>query len=210
MSASRSCRSASFSRRFGRVDVGAQVLRVLQRRLVAACFDRSVASASSSACFGTSWRLFSSAARSYACFACTSSAAAFCTSGVCSIGGRWLGVRRAVLRQRAIERRLLLLELVLQLLAVELDQHLAGLHPIAEIREHPADAAVGLRRNRHLVDGGERADDFDRAVQRFLPDRFDLHRLRARRARAPAPYRISSSRRARGRRTQSPPRAGKN
>ena len=50
------------------------------------------------------------------------SAAAFCTSGVCSIGGRCCGSVRAVLRQRARERRLLLVEVVLRLLAIELDQ----------------------------------------------------------------------------------------
>ena len=77
-------------------------------------------------------------------------------------------------------RRPLLVEGVLQLLAIDLDQGLAGLDGIAEIREHAADDAFGLRGDRDLVFGGERADDFDGAVERLLPDRLGLHQLRGR------------------------------
>ena len=89
-------------------------------------------------------------------------------------------LRRAVLRERPRVGRLLLVEGVLQLLAIDLDQRLAGLDRIAEIREHAADDAFGLRGNRDLVFGGERADDFDGAVERLLPDRLGLHQLRGR------------------------------
>ena len=49
-----------------------------------------------------------------------------------------LGVGRAVLRERPGQRRLLLLVGVLLLLVVELDQHLARLHAIAEVGEDGA------------------------------------------------------------------------
>ena len=108
------------------------------------------------------------------------------------LGGRLLHVGRlldrrqtagfggAVLRERARERRLLLIEAVLPLLAIELDERLAGLHAIAEVGEDAADLAVGFRRHRHLVDGRERADDFDGPVDRFLANRLDLDGLRGR------------------------------
>ena len=46
---------------------------------------------------------------------------AFCTSGVFSIVGQVLRIGRAVLRERACQRRLLLVEAVLLLLAIELE-----------------------------------------------------------------------------------------
>jgi hypothetical protein len=46
--------------------------------------------------------------------------------------------------QRARERGLLIVEVVLQLLAIELDEHLTRLHAIAEVGQHTADRAVGL------------------------------------------------------------------
>ena len=54
--------------------LGAQVLGVLQRRVVAGLLRLQRRSASSSVCFGTSCRLCSSLARSNACLAWTSSA----------------------------------------------------------------------------------------------------------------------------------------
>ena len=59
------------------------------------------------------------------------------------------------------ERRLLLVEVVLELLAIELDERLAGLDAIAKVGEHAADDAVGLRGDGDLVFGRERPDDFD-------------------------------------------------
>ena len=179
MSVSRSWRSASFMRRFGRLDAGAQVLRVLQRRVVARLLRlQRRCRASSSVCCGTSVRLNSSAARARrpAC-ACSSSALAFCTSGVFSIsaaGARGSGA--PILRQRPRQRRLLLVEVVLLLLASSSNQHLAGRHAIAEVREDAADLAFGFRRDRDLVDGGERADDFDRSFDRVAADFLDAHR----------------------------------
>ena len=90
----------------------------------------------------------------------------------------------AVAGERPRQRRLLLFEVVFELFAIELDQHLAGLDAIAEIDEHPADRAVGLRGDRDLIFGGKRADDFDRAADRFLADRLGLHRFGAVFARA--------------------------
>ena len=49
--------------------------------------------------------------------------------------GQVLRIGRAVLRQRARQRGLLLFEAVLLLLAVELDQDLPGFDTIAEVRE---------------------------------------------------------------------------
>ena len=68
-------------------------------------------------------------------------------------------VGRAVLRERAGQRGLLLFVGVLLLLAIELDQHLAGLHSIAEVREDLAHRAVRFRGNGDLVHRGQRADD---------------------------------------------------
>ena len=65
----------------------------------------------------------------------------------------------------------------MKLLAIELDQHLAGLDAIAEVGEHAADDALGLRGDRDLVLGGERADDFEGAANRLLADRLGLDRL---------------------------------
>ena len=81
-----------------------------------------------------------------------------------------LRVGRAVLRERAGERRLLLLVGVLLLLVVELDQHLAGRHAIAEIGEDGAHGAFGFGRNRHLVHGGQGADDVHRSANGVLDD----------------------------------------
>ena len=58
--------------------------------------------------------------------------------------GEMLRVRCAVLRERAGQRRLLLLEAVLLLFVVELNEDLPGLHAIAEVGEDAADRAVGF------------------------------------------------------------------
>ena len=59
--------------------------------------------------------------------------------------GQAAGIRRAVLRQRARERSLLLLVGVLLFLAIELDDSLPGLHSIAKVGQDPTHFAVGLR-----------------------------------------------------------------
>ena len=79
-----------------------------------------------------------------------------------------VAIARAVLGQRACERGPLLIEAVLELLVIELDERLVGLHGVAEVGEHAADDALDLRRNRDLVFGGERAHDFERAVNGLL------------------------------------------
>ena len=84
-----------------------------------------------------------------------------CTSGVSLDRRQMARLGRAVFRQRARQRGLLVLEVVFELLAIELDERLAGLHVIAKVHEHAADGAFGLRGNRDLVFGGERADDLD-------------------------------------------------
>ncbi len=83
----------------------------------------------------------------------------------------------AELRERAVERRLLLVVVVLKFFAIESDEHLARLHAIAEVRIEMTHPAFGFRRNRRLVDSRERAHHLDRAMQRLLPYRFDFDRL---------------------------------
>ena len=60
-------------------------------------------------------------------------------------GRQVLRVRRAELRERALERRLLLVERVLLLFAIDLNQRLSGRHAVAEVGEDPAHLAVGFR-----------------------------------------------------------------
>ena len=54
------------------------------------------------------------------------------------------GFSRAVTRQRPGQRGALLIEVVLELLAIELDQDLPCRDPIAEVGEYAADDALGL------------------------------------------------------------------
>jgi hypothetical protein len=53
-------------------------------------------------------------------------------------------VGRAVLRQCASERRFLLVEVILGLLAIELNEHLAHADAVAEVGQNPAHRAFGL------------------------------------------------------------------
>ena len=161
-------------RRFRGLDAGAQVLGVLQRRRVAGLLRLSAALASSSVCCEMSVRLKSSLARSKACVAWTSSAFAFCTSGVFSMSGRcWDPVApyaRACGRARPSAAR--------RCTAVfrgRAPPDLTGRHPVAEVGQNPADLSVSLGRNRDLVDGGQRADDVDRTTRGLLPNQFDLN-----------------------------------
>jgi hypothetical protein len=86
-----------------------------------------------------------------------------------------LRIGRAVLRERAGERGLLLVGTVLLLLAVESDDRFTRLHAIAEVGQDAADFAIGFRRDRHLIDGREGPDDVDAATHRFLLHRLDAH-----------------------------------
>ena len=88
-----------------------------------------------------------------------------------------LGIRRAVLSQRATQRRALLLEVVLGLLAVEFDEHIAGTHSISKVVMDPVDNAIGLRRDRDVVDGRESSDDFERTRHGLFAHGLDLHGL---------------------------------
>ena len=94
------------------------------------------------------------------------------------MSGRCSRVGRAVLRERPGQRRLLLLVGVALLLVVELDQHLAGAHPVAQVGGDLLDLAVGLGRHGHLVDGRERADHVDGAGDGGLLDDGDGDGLR--------------------------------
>src|ERR1051326_6787017 len=67
-----------------------------------------------------------------------------------------LGIRRAVLRECARQRRLLLREVVLRFFTIELDERVARMHAIAQVVKNLADDAVGFRRNRHFVARGGR------------------------------------------------------
>ena len=71
-------------------------------------------------------------------------------------------------------RRALLVEVVLQLLAIELDQLLPRRNTIAEIGEHATNDAVDLGRNRDLVLGSQRPNDFENASNRLLTNCFGL------------------------------------
>jgi hypothetical protein len=91
--------------------------------------------------------------------------------------GQVLRIGGAVLRQRARQRRLLLVEVVLLLLAIDLNQRLSSDDAVAEVRQNPAYLAVGLRRDRHLIDRGERAHELHCAFDFFEPHGFERHRL---------------------------------
>src|SRR5262249_31905213 len=96
------------------------------------------------------------------------------------LGGRKMRrVGGSVFRQRAIERRLLLIEVVLRLFAIEFDEHLSGGDAVAKVGENPSNGAASLRRDRHVVLGRERADHFDGTVNAFLPDGLTLDGTRA-------------------------------
>ena len=74
-------------------------------------------------------------------------------------------------------RRALLVEVVLQLLAIELDERLSRRHAITEVGEHAAHDAVDFGGDRDLVFGRQRADDFEGAPHRLLTDGFGLDGL---------------------------------
>ena len=71
---------------------------------------------------------------------------------------------------------MLLLEVVLGLLAIELQQHLACRDPVSQVGRDAAHPAFGLGRHGDLVFGRERADHLDGAAYRFLANLFNLHR----------------------------------
>jgi hypothetical protein len=73
-------------------------------------------------------------------------------------------------------RRALLVEVVLQLLAIELDQLLPRRNTIAEIGEHATNDAVDLRRHGDLVLGGQCADDLESPSNRVLANGICLDR----------------------------------
>ena len=83
---------------------------------------------------------------------------------------KMLRVGSAVLRERPGQRRLLLLVGVALLLVVELDEHLAGAHLVAQVGVNLLDLAVGLGRDGHLVDRREGADHVDGAGDGGLLD----------------------------------------
>jgi hypothetical protein len=85
-----------------------------------------------------------------------------------------LRVRRAELRQRFLERRALLVEVVLLLFAIDEDQRLTRLHAIAEIREDPAHLAVRLGGNGDLIDGRQRPHQIDGPLDRLFLDDLEL------------------------------------
>ena len=164
-------------RRPGRVDAGPKILRVLQRRLIARLLgpQRRV---------GVVERLPRDELPLVQLVGAVVRLLRLDELGLgfldirCLFGRRQvLRIGGAVLRERFRERRLLLLEVVLRLLAIELDQDLSRFHAIPKVREQPADPSFGFGGDRHLVDGGQGADDFDGAVNRLLPDRLHFHGL---------------------------------
>ena len=79
------------------------------------------------------------------------------------------GFGRAVASQRPRQRGALLIEVVLKLLAIELDEDLARGDPVAEVGQNPADDAFGLRRHGDFVLGRERAADVDGSLDLVAP-----------------------------------------
>jgi hypothetical protein len=82
-----------------------------------------------------------------------------------------------ILREGTRVRGALLVEVVLQLLAIELDERLSRRHTITEIGEHTANDAVDFGGHRDLVFGSQRADDVEGSAHRFLTDGFGLDGL---------------------------------
>ncbi len=74
-------------------------------------------------------------------------------------------------------RRALLVEVVLQFLAIELDERLSSNDAIAKIGPYATNDTIDLRRDRDLVFGGQRTNDVEATSYRFLTDRFGLDRL---------------------------------
>ena len=74
-------------------------------------------------------------------------------------------------------RRALLVEAVLQLLAIELDERLSRRDAVAEIGSYPANHAVNLGRHDDLVLGRQRPDYFESTSDRLLANRFGLDGL---------------------------------
>ena len=87
-----------------------------------------------------------------------------------------LGIRSAVLRESALQRGFLLVEVVLLLLVVELNERLAPGDAVAQVGENAAHLAFRLRRNGYLIDGRERADHFDASLDGCLKDGFGFDR----------------------------------
>ena len=77
----------------------------------------------------------------------------------------------AVSRESARVRGALLVEVVLQLLAIDLDERLSRRDAIAEIGEHATNDAVDLGRHRDLVLGSQRANHLEGASNRLLANR---------------------------------------
>ena len=71
-------------------------------------------------------------------------------------------------------RRALLVEAVLQLLAIQFDERLPRCDAIAEIGEHATNDAVDLGRHRDLVLGSQRANHLEVASNRLLANRVRL------------------------------------
>jgi len=163
--------------RFRRLDAGAQVLRILQREVVARLLRlqrrRRVVER-----LLRDERAFEQLAR-----------AIVRLPGLGEIGGgllhvgRLLGLRqmlrvwRAELRERFLERRALLIEVVLLLFPIDEDQGLPRFHAIAEIGEDAAHLAVGLGGNGHLIDGRQRPHQIDGPLDRLFLDGLERDRL---------------------------------
>ena len=99
--------------------------------------------------------------------------------------GRGAGpFRGAVLGQRPGERRLLLLEAVLEPFAVELHERLIRLYSVPEVGQHAPDDAFAWDETVTSSSAANVTDDFDAAVDRSLTHGFNLDGLRRRLAAA--------------------------
>src|SRR5262245_29193956 len=71
-------------------------------------------------------------------------------------------------------RRALLVEVVLELLAIEFDERLSRRDAVTEIGANTANHAIDFRRHRDLVLGGQRTNHVEGASKRLLTNRFSL------------------------------------
>ena len=142
-------------RGFGRLDAGAQVLGVLQRRVVAGALRLQRRLRIVERLLRDQRALEQLARAIVGLLGLRELGGRLRTSGVFSISGRCSGSGAPYCASARASAACCCSKRVLLLLAIELDQHLAGLHAIAEVRQDRPHLAVGLRRDRHLIHGGK-------------------------------------------------------
>jgi hypothetical protein len=164
--------------RLGRLDTGAEVFRALQRQVVAGLLRLQRRRRIVEHLLRDERALEQLVGAVVGLLRLTQIGARLLDVGRLLDLGEVFGIGGAVLRERARQRGFLLLEVVLLLFLVDQDERLAGANAVAKVGEDPAHSAVGFGRDRHLVDGGQRADELDRSGDALLLYDFDLDLLR--------------------------------